>query len=237
VSEKTAQKLTGLSSGASSTVNPAQESTAGREYWDRTAGQKTFTLGLDMDSLRKWLSGPGDAILDCGCGYGRILLELREKGFSCLSGCDISPALLALAASDLPGVDLRLVTDDKLPFADSSFDALILLAVLTAVPGDAEQIRLVSEIRRVLRVGGIIYAGDFLLNYDDRNLRRYGGSRPNGFPYGVFTLPDGAVLRHHEPEWIDSLFSGFERLSMERVEHVTMNGHRANGFRLICRKN
>ncbi|MDD9150850.1 methyltransferase domain-containing protein [Sporolactobacillus sp. CQH2019] len=85
----------------------------------------------------------------------------------------------------------------KLPFEDNSIDAVLLLAVLTCVYKDQEQDSILNEIKRVLKPNGIIYINDFLLNDDERILTRYKKYKDKYKTYGVFELPEGAILRHH----------------------------------------
>ena len=113
---------------------------------------------------------------------------------------------------------------------------MILFAVLTCIAGDEEQKRLIAEIRRILRPGGILYVNDFLLNDDERNLLRYGKYAEKYGIYGVFELPEGAVLRHHSEEYIKLLLSDFADLRFEHLTFTTMNGNRSNGFYYIGRK-
>src|SRR5947209_6594551 len=55
---------------------------------------------------------------------------------------------------ELPGVDVVCDAHD-LPFEDGSFDAVIAIAVLEHV---FDPNRVESEIRRVLRMGGLVYS-------------------------------------------------------------------------------
>lgn len=48
--------------------------------------------------------------------------------------------------------------------------------------------------------------------------------------YGVFELPEGAVFRHHDLAWIESITSGFEKINLDKVTYTTMNGNKSNGF-------
>lgn len=204
-----------------------------REYWDRVAGTKKFTIGFELDEFSK-LVAPDARILDFGCGYGRVLKQLSEAGYNKLYGCDVSSKMIALAQHELPETELKVNNGVNIPFADGFFDAVLLIAVLTSITADEQQRLLADEIKRTLRPGGLIFVSDFLLNNDERNLRRYRESKDP--TYGVFTLGEGVVLRHHRKEHILQLFSFFELLDFSECVFHTMNGHDSNGFHLKARR-
>ncbi len=97
----------------------------------------------------------GAAVLDLGCGAGMLAL-LKRKGVA-LAGVDLS-AECALAARR-NGYDQTLSAElSRLPFADASFDYVVSLDVLGHVGFD-EKDAVLSEIRRVLRPGGVTLHG------------------------------------------------------------------------------
>ena len=98
------------------------------------------------------------------------------------------------------------------------------------------QEELISEISRVLKDNGIIYISDFLLNDDERNLQRYQKFEDKYGIYGVFELPEGAVLRHHTTTHVLKLTKDYKKLYFENTIFDTMNGNRSNGFYYIGRK-
>ena len=93
-----------------------------------------------------------------------------------------------------------------------------------------------SEVRRVLRRGGIIFVSDLWLQTDARNVERYERDRWRFGCYGCFELPEGVVVRHHDRDWVEQLFAGFERIALTDVNVVTMNGNPAAAFQYIGRK-
>ncbi len=48
--------------------------------------------------------------------------------------------------------------------------------------------------------------------------------------YGVFELPEGAILRHHDEKRLHHLLAGFAQIEYKHLTFTTMNGHTSNGF-------
>jgi SAM-dependent methyltransferase len=76
-----------------------------------------------LDAVRV---GPGDRLLDAGCGAGGASVIARERGAT-ISGCDASEGLLAIARERLPGADLKLGELEHLPFPDAAFDVVLAI--------------------------------------------------------------------------------------------------------------
>ena len=199
------------------------------EYWDGIAGEKVFTHPLDLNFFLSLV--PVDAaVLDYGCGYGRILDQLFQAGFQNAVGVDFSVEMVARGRRTHPRLDLRVQTGRDLDFADGSFDAALLFAVLNCIPEGGDQLHLVRDLFRVLRPGGVLYVSDYLLQTDARNLARYAEFRDEFGLYGVFGNAEGAVFRHHSLSWIKSLLSPFHQVEFRSIPLATMNGNRAEGF-------
>jgi len=80
--------------------------------------------------VRFALKHAGNSILDLGCGYGAYSLALKAQGRQCI-GCDINLDYLKPARkAGLPVV----AAQNGLPFADKSFDTVLLLEVIEHVP-------------------------------------------------------------------------------------------------------
>ncbi len=84
---------------------------------------------LEAPALRGWF-GPiaGRRALDLGCGTGRHTLALSEAGAS-VCGLDESPEMMDRARARLAGRPVewaRHRLPDPLPFADSTFDLVVL---------------------------------------------------------------------------------------------------------------
>jgi SAM-dependent methyltransferase len=92
-------------------------------------------------------------ILDIGCATGRLLANLRERGFPNVVGLDPSPACAA-AAQRLYGIDVRTMTLAELGATNERFDVAILVGVL-------EHLRDLDEafvhLRTIVNPGGLLY--------------------------------------------------------------------------------
>jgi len=96
---------------------------------------------------------PGERVLDCGCGLGWPLKILSETQEGFLVGADRDLARLGRARREVGGARLVAADIARLPFADETFDKILLSEVLEHLPDDLGALR---EVRRVLRPGGIL---------------------------------------------------------------------------------
>ena len=202
------------------------------EYWNSVSEKKEFTTPFQAEEFSKYVK-KDSCILDVGCGYGRTLDELYHNGYRNLIGIDFSGSMIKRGKHQFPYLDLRVKKDAKIDLPDASADVVILFAVLTCIRTNEEQEQLLSEIQRILKPQGILYVNDFLLNTDERNLSRYEKFKEIYGIYGVFELPEGAVLRHHDEKWIKLLLKDFSEQEYKRLTFTTMNGHKSNGFYFI----
>jgi 2-polyprenyl-3-methyl-5-hydroxy-6-metoxy-1,4-benzoquinol methylase len=205
------------------------------DYWNEVAWKKEFTHTVDMSLLRQWL--PFDRrILDFGCGYGRVCHELVQAGYRNVVGVDSSAEMIRRGRQQYPELKLETLPAAGMQCADGRFDAVLLIAVLTCVPEDSGQQALMATLAALLRPRALVYVSDYLLQSDERNQKRYQEHVSEFGTYGVFRLPEGAVVRHHSRAWIESLVQAFETLDFAEVDAVTMNGHPVKALRYIGRK-
>jgi ubiquinone/menaquinone biosynthesis C-methylase UbiE len=107
---------------------------------------------------------PGMRLLDCGCGPGTITLgfaELLAPGE--VVGTEIEESHVALARENaatrnVSNVRFEVADLYQLPFADSSFDAVFISAVISNL---REPLRGLREVFRVLKPGGVIGLKEF----------------------------------------------------------------------------
>ncbi|WP_017964761.1 class I SAM-dependent methyltransferase [Rhizobium leguminosarum] len=100
----------------------------------------------------------GERVLDVGCGTGSLAFTLAETpGLQEIAAVDYSPVFVEAATrrnTDLR-VTIRQADACALPFEDNRFDRAMSLLVLHFVP---EAGKAVSEMRRVVRPGGVVAA-------------------------------------------------------------------------------
>lgn len=213
-------------------TDPLDNQTA---YWDRVAEEKNFTLPFNKKRFGNLVDLEAK-VLDFGCGYGRTCEILDGLGYRKTTGLDIAEKMIDRGRKRNPHLDLRVLNPSQWPGRPAFYDAVVLFAVLTCIPTNIGQETLLEQIAHVLRPGGILYISDFWLQEDDRNLNRYRVFEQKYGTYGVFELPEGVVLRHHDRAWVHALLSRFDTVVLEDIETITMNGHHTHGFQYFGRK-
>jgi SAM-dependent methyltransferase len=134
-----------------------------RRLDDRYQGPEGDAFALEelAPVARRFLPA-GGRVLEVGCGYGRNLVALAALPAGLVAGSDPSLEELVRAAkraAALPGPQrgrVALVRQElfRLPFADASFDLVVLWQVLEHVFGREQKLRVLAESARVLRSGG-----------------------------------------------------------------------------------
>lgn len=152
-------------------------------------------------------AGPGDAILDCGCGYGFFLRLLDDLTGATITGLDLDDDRLDRCRDQLgdrPRISCVRGDAQALPFADDTFSHAVCSEVLEHLDDDCVAL---AELWRVLRPGGLLAitvpSADFPAAWDPLNYslehtikRHVGGERPwSGIWHGHKRLYSAAHLR------------------------------------------
>ena len=152
---------------------------APREYWTRLAKEYAgadaagfapvlhpdtptwFNERIDLLQARAWCKAlemcevaPRERVLDAGCGTGRWLRRLADRGLHPV-GLDQSAAMLGLARTAGTTCPLFTAELQKLPLRDASFACVCAITVVQHIP-DPEQISALTELARVARPGGYL---------------------------------------------------------------------------------
>jgi SAM-dependent methyltransferase len=167
-----------------------------------------------QDSGLKRPSEPPNAILDIGCGTGRLLLGWHAAGKTQLAGVDINPALIEWNREALPAVaDWRVSNvEPPLAFPDASFDLIQLASVFTHLPLPLQRLW-IEEFHRLLRPGGrvvitlhgSVYARVLLDPASQETFGREGYVEVAGAEPGA-----NAFATFHAEGFARELFAGFE---------------------------
>jgi SAM-dependent methyltransferase len=133
-----------------------------RRLWDADPeGWALYSEPHNVPLFRAVLDGAnvghGSRLLDVGCGTGRTLELARERG-AVLTGVDVAPGLLGIAAKRVPEADLRVLDLQTLPFSDDTFDAV---TGVNAFQFAADPVAAIAEAGRVLVSGGRLAIGMF----------------------------------------------------------------------------
>ena len=150
------------------------------------------------------------AVVDVGCGPGALTERLVERvGAKNVAAADPSEPFVAAATERAPGADVRLAAAEELPWEDDRFDAALSQLVVNFMrDADAG----VSEMRRVVRPGGVVAACTWSYGEDMEMLR--------GFWDAARRLDSGApdeasTMRYRSVEELEELW---RRVGLSDVE-------------------
>jgi tellurite methyltransferase len=102
-------------------------------------------------------------VLDAGCGDGRNLIYLLQRGFECYgidsesSAIDVIRQTAARLAPDLPATNFAVADLTCLPYPDGRMHAVICSAVLHFAHDEDHFTAMVTEMWRVLASGGLLF--------------------------------------------------------------------------------
>lgn len=103
----------------------------------------------------------GDEVLEVGAGPGLVTDHLRVRARRVVA-VELDTRLAAALGRRLAGGNVEVVAADAsaLPFRDGRFSAVACFTMLHHVPSLAAQDRMLAELRRVLRPGGVLVGTD-----------------------------------------------------------------------------
>jgi SAM-dependent methyltransferase len=167
--------------------------------WDEISKKQSISsFPFDKYYIEQYIC-KNHAILDYGCGFGRILDYLADRGFNNLYGCDPLIECVDNSKKITPNVDI-LSDMRSLPYDKETFDTVISIAVLSSVIPEHERIELIRRLNYIMKEGGKIIIGDFLASdlpiYQDRY------NKLSSIENNTFKTEDGAIIHHFIKEEI-----------------------------------
>lgn len=141
-----------------------------KDFWDNGSSQKLSSIVDNLSDpndeerieIKRILGDIGvGSVLDVGCGPSTEYLSYKNNGSLkdvSYVGVDISQKMIDISRKRFPGIDIVRGDGENLPFADFSFDAVVLKHVLEHQPDGYK--KSVAEAIRVARKCVVI---DFFL--------------------------------------------------------------------------
>jgi len=124
--------------------------------WRRTLEERLLPWALGGAAL-------GDDVLEIGPGPGLVTDVLRRRNVP-LTSLEIDPKLARTLRARIPSDEVAVIEGDAtdMPFEPDRFSAALSFTMLHHVPSPSLQDRLLGEVHRVLRPGGIFVGSDSL---------------------------------------------------------------------------
>lgn len=181
-----------------------------------------------LDQILKGRFKKSMKILDAGCGEGRNTIYFLNDGYQ-IFGVDSNPIAIQMARIyaqtiqkdyDIYRFQTSIIED--MPFHTGAFDALISSAVLHFAKSEAQFFKMMDEMMRVLKPGGIFFL---------RMTTAQGGileKSPN-LGEGVYLLPDGTERFLLTTELEKEVVSKYNLTYLEPPKSVLVHGLRAMG--------
>jgi ubiquinone/menaquinone biosynthesis C-methylase UbiE len=136
-------------------MNRAHAVVCSSAWWARTVERELLPWGLAGVDL-------GDDVLEIGPGFGATTRVLARRSGS-LTVVELAESYCVRLRRKLDG-EVEIVQADAtaMPFADGHFSGVVCFTMLHHVPSLDLQNRLLAEVARVLRAGGVFAGTDSL---------------------------------------------------------------------------
>src|SRR5262245_8358901 len=159
-----------------------------------------------------------DALLDWGCGCGRVLRQWAALPSTRVAGCDIDARMIDWCARNLPFADVAVTgMSPPLHYGGEEFDLVYAFSVFTHLT-ETLQHEWIAECRRVLRPGGYLLISTLGEHY--ASLDRLTSSELESFKNGkvvvLYERSAGTSLcsAYHPPQYVrERLGAGFDYVS------------------------
>ena len=187
-----------------------------------------LVLAAEFDELQEYVAGKESTliikkkiselpalgrVLELGCGNGGYTIEVAKRADSVVAA-DISMDMIQAATEklkDCPNVTVEIADCYQLPYADASFDTVMMANLIHVV---AHPDKIIQEARRLLKEHGRMVimtftidgmASEEVTHMFERYLKAFGAPAKNGTPFSLSQLKEFVNTR------------GFEVLSAELI--------------------
>lgn len=194
------------------------------EYWKDHVNKK-LEDDIWIRDYKKYFLGIGKC-LDLGCGIGQYSKELMDYGYEVTSG-DISNIALEKVKEFNDNI-IKLDMKEELPFSDCSFD-LVFANLSIQFFSDADTKRLMLEIKRILKDGGLFIGsvnglqGYEVIKYTAVEIEKHYWFNKNKY------------IRLFDKEDLNKYLEVFSVLSIEEKETIRFD-HKKNYLIFFARK-
>lgn len=186
---------------------------------------------IDIYLLDQILKGRFDKemkILDAGCGEGRNTVYFLHEGYQ-IFGADSNPIAVQMARIYAQTIQkeydvYRFQTSliENMPFHQGAFDAIISSAVLHFATSEIHFLKMMEEMMRVLKPGGIFFL----------RMTTSQGEMQEKSPHlgdGVYLLPDGSERFLLTDSLEKEIVSKYKFKYLEPAKSVLVHEQRAMG--------
>lgn len=181
-----------------------------------------------LDQILKGRFSKEMKILDAGCGEGRNCVYFLNEGYQ-IFGVDSNPIAIQMARiytqtiqQDYDIYRFQTSVVENMPFHQGAFDAVISSAVLHFAQNETIFLKMVEDMMRVLKPGGIFFL----------RMATIEGNMVEKSPYlgdGVYLLPDGSERFLLTGDLEKEIVSKYELKYLEPAKSVLVHGQRSMG--------
>ena len=139
-------------------------------FYDTVATHFSHTRHSPWPRVEAYVRGlrAGCQVLDVGCGNGKYM---GVNAAVRMVGCDISERLVAICRQK--GFDAEVGDCQRLRWAEAEFDCVICVALMHHLSSEERRLQALSEMVRVLRVGGELLVTAWAQEQEGDSRRRF----------------------------------------------------------------
>jgi ubiquinone/menaquinone biosynthesis C-methylase UbiE len=180
---------------------------------------------------------PTDRVLDVACGPGYLTLAFAARCAEAV-GVDATDALLDIARDNAAKRGITKARFDagdatELPYADESFDVVVCRAAFHHFPNPG---RVLGEMRRVVRTGGVVMVADFTTSPNKASARAHNAIERLCDPTHVRALPADELRALFIEHQLDVVTDRPGRMHYSVTEWIAHGGPDAAGEAEIRRR-